>query len=271
MVNPLRPTRVPRREGVCYNKSVGQSRECIAVVGLGRFGAVWAELLIKHAKEGGYEVIAYNRSARKNALIPVVPLSEIARATIIFICTSISSLPEVLRMLSPLVGAHTIVCDTCSVKEYPQECMQSMLPKTCALLGTHPMFGPDSLRQSTNLPIVFSPIRISKEQLRRCTDLFSLWHLHSIPMTAQRHDQLSAYSQGFTHIIGRIVQEMKLAPTDIATLGYEKLLQVMEQTCRDKRELFLDLERYNHYTKEMLVRFRDAVETICTEIENNQP
>jgi len=229
---------------------------------------MWAELLARYAHEGNYTLIAYSRSKKRinNKIIKMVPMQEITSATIIFVCTSISSFPDVLFSLRLLVKKGTIVCDTCSVKEYPTQCMEKILPKECSLLGTHPMFGPDSIEAATKLSIVLSPIRITKAELRRCTTLFSLWGLQSIQMQPDEHDKISAYSQGVTHLIGRIAERMRLAPVDIATLGYQKILQVMEQTCRDNRDLFLDLERYNRYTPEMLMKFLKTMEEVCSEI-----
>ena len=229
---------------------------------------MWTELLAAHTEKGAYDLIAYNRSKTTftHPQVNIVPLHEIHRATLIFICTSISSLPEVLSALSPVVNPTALICDTCSVKVYAQQCMEEILPKECALLGSHPMFGPDSLHCSATLPIVLCPIRISEARMQQCSQLCALWGLESINMSAQAHDEMSAYSQGFTHLIGRIAQDMQLTPLNIATLGYQKILQVMAQTCKDSRKLFLDLERYNPYTKNMLLQFNKSVEKICAEI-----
>lgn len=218
---------------------------------------MWARLLAQHAARGGYEVVAYNRTpvTAPDPLVRMVPLAEIGRAGIVFICTAISSLPTVLSALRPLLSADSIVCDTCSVKERPQRWMQDALPKQCALLGTHPMFGPDSFPATTRPPIVYCPIRISEEELQRCVALFHLWGLRGVRMTARQHDKMTAYSQGFTHLVGRIAQRMQLSQTDIATLGYQRLLQVMEQTCKDSWDLFIDLQRYNRYTARMFSHF----------------
>ena len=216
---------------------MSRKQECIAVVGLGRFGMMWAALLAQHAEAGGYRLIGYNRTPKRiddpalKAAVRIVPPDGLAEATIIFICVAISSLPQVLSAVRPFIADDAIVCDTCSVKEYPQRWMRTLLPKRCALLGTHPMFGPDSLTVAARLPIVFCPIRISDAALRRCTDLFALWGLQAIRMTAQRHDKMVAYSQGFTHLIGRIADSMRLTQTG------NRYLRISEATTGDGADL----------------------------------
>lgn len=241
---------------------------CIAVVGVGRFGTLWAQLLAQHATAGGYRVIAYNRTPREtpDAAVQMVPLVDLAQAQLLFICTAISSLPQLLLILAPHIASDAIVCDTCSVKEVPQRWMRAMLPQNCALLGTHPMFGPDSLAHSTHRPMVYSPIRISDEKLQLCTELFALWGLEGVRMTARQHDKIAAYSQGFTHLLGRLAERMRLPETEIGTLGYRRVLQVREQTCRDEWQLFLDLQHYNRHTSGMLRRLARSLRNIRREI-----
>ncbi len=70
-------------------------------------------------------------------------------------------------------------------------------------------------------------------------------------MSPEKHDQLTAYSQGITHYVGRLLAELQLQPTVIDTLGYRKMLEVMGQTCNDSWQLFLDLQNYNPYAMKM--------------------
>ena len=74
----------------------------------------------------------------------------------------------------------------------------------------------------------------------------------------------AARTQGVTHLIGRALAQLRMDRSPIATLGYERLVSVMEQTNNDPLQLFLDLQRYNPYTKRMrteLKRAFDAVES----------
>ena len=77
-----------------------------------------------------------------------------------------------------------------------------------------------------------------------------------------RHDREAAYSQGVTHFVGRMLDELKLQKTQLATVGYTKLLEIVEQTCNDPLQLFLDLQRYNPYAQQMHNELNSAISTI---------
>jgi hypothetical protein len=56
-----------------------------------------------------------------------------------------------------------------------------------------------------------------------------------------------------------MLERLDLQPSTIATLGYTRLMQVMEQTCNDPVELFRDLQQHNPFTRQMRQRLRDAL------------
>ncbi|MDP3733438.1 MAG: prephenate dehydratase domain-containing protein, partial [Candidatus Daviesbacteria bacterium] len=72
----------------------------------------------------------------------------------------------------------------------------------------------------------------------------------------------AAQSQGITHFIGRLLEEFKLKPNQIDTLGAKKLHEVINQTCNDTWELFLNLQNYNFYTKKIMLRLDKAYDKL---------
>ncbi len=232
----------------------------VGVYGLGRFGRFWAGLLARR-----FTVIAYNRTPGRELPdgVGAVDLDGLAGADAIFLCNAISAMEPVLREIAPLLRAGTTVLDTCSVKVYPIKLMQEMLPQEVSLLGTHPMFGPDSARSGVHgLPLIISPVRAPESTVTEWTGTFESMGLAVHRMTAEDHDQEAAYTQGVTHFIGRVLSDLELKPSPISTLGYKRLLEVMEQTCNDPWQLFVDLQRFNPYTGEMRKRLRSSVERI---------
>jgi prephenate dehydrogenase len=79
-------------------------------------------------------------------------------------------------------------------------------------------------------------------------------------MTSEEHDRFAAESQGLTHFIGRTLDDFGLKPTPIDTLGAEKLSEVTDQVRHDTWQLFLDLQRYNPYTKDVRKNLRSSFE-----------
>jgi prephenate dehydrogenase len=228
----------------------------IGVYGLGRFGAFWAELLSRR-----FSVFGYSRSSERPTPRGVerVDLDRLADCDVVFLCVAISALDEVLRDFAPRLTERTLVADTCSVKMAPVAAMRSHLPPQVSILGTHPMFGPDSAKNGVSgLPIVLSDVRIESEDSRFWRDTFRTMGMRVIDRSPEEHDREAAYTQGITHLVGRLLNSMELEDSEIATLGYKQLLQVIEQTCNDPWQLFVDLQRANPFTSHMRRRFADA-------------
>jgi len=235
----------------------------VGIVGLGRFGLFWAQYLSRFFDVKG-------TSRRVIADLPPgvtqIPFERIGEMDTVFLCVSISSLEHVLPELSRHLRPGQTVIDTCSVKAYPVAQMIRFLPENVNIIASHPMFGPDSAVQRTDrLPIITAPVRGPDAVYSRWKASFFELGLQVIEMTPDEHDREAAFTQGITHYLGRILAAMDLKPSTIATLGYTRLLQVMEQTCNDPEQLFKDLQRYNPHTREMresLRRAREATERL---------
>ncbi len=221
----------------------------VGVYGLGRFGAFWAGLLAET-----FEVCGYSRNSDRITPQGVrrVSYEELFECQVIYLCNSISSMEPVLKKLSEHLKPGTLVIDTCSVKVYPVRLMKELLPENVEILGTHPMFGPDSGKNGVQgLPIVVCPVRVSDDKFVFWKDRFRSIGLVLQEMTADEHDREAAYTQGITHFIGRTLNELNLHQSAIGTSGYDRLLDIIKQTCNDPWQLFLDLQKYNPYTDRM--------------------
>ncbi|OQY35568.1 MAG: prephenate dehydrogenase [Spirochaetaceae bacterium 4572_59] len=221
----------------------------IGVYGLGRFGAFWAGLLAET-----FNVYGYSRNPDRLTPKGVnrVSFDELFDCQVLFLCNAISSMEEVLKDISGHLQPGTLVVDSCSVKVYPINLMKAILPEEVGILGTHPMFGPDSAKISVEgLPIVLCAERLRDEQYVYWKDRFRAMGLVIQEMTADEHDREAAYTQGITHFIGRTLNEMNLHPSAIGTAGYSGLLDIIKQTCNDPWQLFIDLQKYNPYTSDM--------------------
>lgn len=237
----------------------------IGIYGLGRFGSLWGSILARR-----FSVTGYNRNARRASPPEIVRVSEeeVCRSDVLFLCVAISSLEEVLRRIAPLLRENTLVIDTCSVKVRPIELMGEILPVANPFLGCHPMFGPDSVGSGNEgLPVVLTPGRGRVTLIDEWSELLGSLGFRTINLTPEEHDREAAYTQGITHFIGRVLKDVGLQESPIATLGYRKMLEVMEQTCNDPLQLFLDLQQYNPYTKEMRGRLQESIRCIMGQLE----
>ncbi len=234
------------------------SKTKIGVYGLGRFGQFWADMLSRD-----FTVIGYNRSQRDTGNITLGSQEEVLTCDAVFFCVSISSFQEVLSQCAEKIGKDTVVFDTCSVKCYPAQIMSELLPKGTEMIATHPMFGPDSGRNGlAGLPIVFSPLSCSIKTSSFWKEYFQSIGLDVMEMSPEQHDREAAVTQGITHVIGRVLGSLELQPSRISTLGYKKILEVVEQTCNDPYQLFMDLQHYNPYTHSMRLRLKESLDKV---------
>jgi prephenate dehydrogenase len=237
----------------------------VGVYGLGRFGSFWAEVLAQSVP-----VCAYSRSTDRPTPRGVrrVGEEEVLAQPVIFLCVAISAVEEVLARMRGRLSREVMVMDTCSVKTYPVRLMEKMLPATVSILGTHPMFGPDSARGGVKgLPMILCPARVAARDLESWREFFAAMGLTVSVMTPDEHDREAAFTQGVAHYIGRVLSDLGVRASPIGTMGYRKLLEIVEQTCNDPWQLFLDLQRYNPHTREMRVRLEESLRAVMAAID----
>lgn len=247
----------------------------IGIYGLGRFGAFWGDQLSKIAEVKGY---SRNKDRAVPPSIQKVDEDEIFSCDVIVICVAISAMESFLLNIRDKVKPGTLIMDTCSVKVHPVKLMRKYLSENVDIIGTHPMFGPDSGKNGiAGLPIVISSVRVDNDKYKEWVNYFNNMNLSVIEMTPDEHDKEAAYTQGITHFIGRTLSDLHLKGSRISTSGYTNLLEIIKQTCNDEYQLFLDLQKYNPYTalmrkdlKHSLHKMLDVIEAeIMVEGENN--
>ena len=237
----------------------------IGIYGLGRFGAFFAGLLSSKA-----EVKAWSRNPDRPAPAGVrrVGEEELLAMPAVCLCVDIGAMPEVLARIAPRLGPGTLVLDTCSVKELPVRWMRELLPPGVDILASHPMFGPDSgARGVEGLPMILCPVRLLEARYREWEGFFASFGLEVHRLAPEEHDRQAAYTQGLTHYLGRVLAELDLQPSAIGSLGYRRLLNIVEQTCNDTWRLFQDLQRYNPHTPAMRQALDRALEDLKAKLD----
>jgi prephenate dehydrogenase len=241
----------------------------IGVYGLGRFGSFFAGLLAGRA-----EVRAWSRNPGRPAPPGVqrVGEEELLAQPAICLCVDIGAMPEVLARIAPRLSPGTLVMDTCSVKELPVRWMGELLPPGVDILASHPMFGPDSGSGGVaGLPLILWPARLAEERYREWEAFFTSFGLSVHRLPPAEHDRQAAFTQGLTHYLGRVLAELHLQPSAIGSVGYRRLLGIVEQTCNDTWRLFLDLQRYNPHTPAMRQALDGALETLKAKLDAESP
>lgn len=244
----------------------------IGVYGLGRFGSFFARMLATR-----FPVHAASRSTHEApAGVTLTDLPGLGSCDAVFLCPAISAIPDACRLLAPHLRPGQTVLDTCSVKVWPLERMASLLPRSVSLVGTHPMFGPDSARNGwQGLPMVITPVEGRSPEGAGSPEWwaseFASMGLHVLSMSPDAHDAEAARTQGLVHLLGRVLAEMGPVPSEMGTLGYRKLLEVMEQTCNDPWRLFLDLQGRNPHTIPVRDGLRSALDRVLQRLGEEAP
>jgi prephenate dehydrogenase len=243
----------------------------IGIIGLGRMGKLLSYYLSRHFpvfvyelphKQAEQEIRAQNATpcsleelCQKDVIIPAVPISEFS---------------SIIQKIAPLIKPGAIVLDLCSVKAHPMAIMEKYLPAHVQILGTHPMFGPDSAAHSLKgAKIVLcrtQASRMSEENYQKINSYLTRRGLIIIETDANEHDRQSAETLVFTHFLGRSLMNFGIDDFAIDTAGYQRLQAILATVQNDSWQLFNDMIEYNAFAKDVVKRFLAAIKTTANKV-----
>ena len=240
----------------------------IGIIGFGKFGQFLAKTFVKN-----HEVYCSNKNDASSAAREIgceyyplwdLPAMVKVDCDVILLAVSIISFEEVLSKIPKDMLRGKLVVDVLSVKVHARDTMLSLLPSDCDILCTHPMFGPESGKMGwQGLPFLYDRVRIRDNE--RCDRFLSIWEgerCKMIEMTCEQHDEYAASSQFITHLTGRILGQQNLMPTPIDTKGFQTVLNLVENTCKDSFDLFFGLYFYNSHATSQLQNIREALSRV---------
>lgn len=244
------------------------------VVGFGRFGEFWAKLLSET-----FQVSIVENDPKKILLAQdlgflVEKPEQALQRDAVFYCVPISLFREIFLEHTKYLKEKKpkVLFDCLSVKVHPKNVFLESAVQDIEIGLLHPLFGPDSVKVHglKGLPLSIDRFRLSDASFKFWNTFFKSLGIIVHEMSAEEHDTLAANSQGLTHYIGRILGEMKIAPTAIDTVGAAKLHEIKEQVCNDSEELFYNLQQYNPYTLDMRIALGAAQSKIYTKLLPNR-
>ena len=234
----------------------------IGLVGFGRFGALTAGYLARD-----FPVYVYSRSQPAETIAGVgavaSSLEAVCRQPFVVLSVPISAMPRTLQRIAPLLKPKSVVIDVCSVKIHPLQWMRDYLPPEVYILGTHPMFGPDSAADSLeDRKLVLCRERMPQQRYDRVRRYLVAKKLIVIETTPEDHDRQIAVSLSLTHFIGRSLSAFGAETLEIDTEGYRRLVYTLGVVEHDSWQLFEDMHRYNPYASQIRAEFMQAMQTI---------
>lgn len=221
----------------------------IGLIGFGRFGRfAWKHL------HSTCDVVVYDRRPFKQRGVNRVSLAEAASRELVVLCVPISQLETVCRQIAPHIRSGALVVDTCSVKVRPLEILESLLPADAEILGTHPLFGPDSGKEGiAGLKIVLCPVRTRRA--RTIAALLRRMRLRVLTASPAEHDRAMAQTQALFHFVARATAELGIKPLAMSTPGPDYFLRLAASVLNDSDQLFCDLQTQNTHAGEVRRQF----------------
>lgn len=231
----------------------------IGLVGFGRFG----QLVYRHLPSGKLAGVFDHDPEKLAGLDAAGPLQQVLGAKYVVLATPISAIDAVCRQISPALRTGQVVVDTCSVKQYPIDCMLSRLPDEVQILGTHPLFGPDSGREGIGgMRIAVCPVRIDSANYDCIRDFLQGLGLEVIETTPREHDRKLARTQAIFHLISQALKELDWRGQRLSTPGPAAFYRLAETVQNDTSELFRDMEQRNRYAGASRRRFINKLREI---------
>ena len=233
----------------------------VSIIGFGRFGAMLHSLLSK-----GFEVDVFDKNSIDNSDVNEVSLEDALQNETIFIAVPIRDFENLVKDISKKISSGKTVIDVCSVKVFPKKVILDNLSNETDIIATHPLFGPDSLKDSGSV--------MTMESVRNTFGRYDFWknyfesqNILIEEISAEEHDMMAARSQGLTHFVGRVIDDFGTNQTRIDTEGYKALHKLVNQTCNDTWELFEDIQNFNPFTEKMISELNESFEKISEIIE----
>ena len=220
----------------------------IGIIGFGQFGQFMARHLAPFFEASVYDNADLKQEAEKIG-VGWSDFETVAGKEIVIFAVPLKSFETVLRRAVPFLRENAMCFDVCSVKIEPLRLMRELLPETVEIIGTHPLFGPQSGRDRIEgLRVALCPVRTTKtaEIKRFLAEDLKLKVLEKSP---EEHDREMAHVQALTHFVARALDELHVVDSDLATVSYEELMRAARLVSEDSWELFRTIQQGNPFAE----------------------
>lgn len=229
------------------------SRTKIGLIGLGNFG----RFLYPYLKKNSSCVFVYDKKNGDD-------IKPAASCDIVIYSVPAQNLEQALLESREYIKKGALVMDVCSVKAKPCELMEKYLPETTEIIGTHPLFGPNSAKWSiSGHNIVLCDVRTERIE-EVAIYLEQKYRLNAIVTSPKEHDMQMAYVQGLTHLLAKVLNQIDTYRTQ-RTAAYDMLMKFKEILSHDSDALYNTIQKENPYAKIARDKF---LEELIKEIES---
>ena len=238
-----------------------QTKRELGFIGFGGFGRFIIPHLKPYFNITVYDITDLSDKA-KDLGVSWGNMEKVASKDLVALAVPVQFLEELLIEIKDFVKPKALVFDLSSVKLKPIELMLKYLPEYVDIIGTHPLFGPQSGKDGIEgLNIVVCPVRTKKNHnlIRFFSKELKLNVMERTPIV---HDKQMAYVQALTHFVGRAVNAMDIPDVEQKTPAYQYLLYIKRNLGQDSLDLFLTIEKENPYAKEVREQFIEELNVL---------
>lgn len=240
--------------------------ERLGLIGFGAFGRLTARHLAPH-----FGILAHDPAATDDldGLVRLADLAETAACPVVVLAVPVEALEATVAAIAPHVAPGALVVDVGSVKVKPARIMAAGLPPSAQIVGTHPLFGPQSGKDGiAGLNIAVCAIRGGPAARRVAAFCRAALGLKVFLVSPEDHDRETATVQGLTHLIARVLMAMEPLPTRMTTLSFERLMEAVELVRHDSPAVFRAIERDNPFVAAVRERFFDLAGQARADLED---
>ncbi len=242
-----------------------QNRPEIKSVGLMGFGA-FGRLIAQHiAPFAPVFVHDPTLNAIPDGLSAGDP-ARIADCDLVILAVPVVMLENAISSIAQHLRPGTIVVDVGSVKINPVRTMLRLLPDHVEIVGTHPLFGPQSAANG----VFGHKIAICRVRGDACLTMAAFLKtrlgLRPFLVTPETHDQEAAVVQGLTHFISKALTRLGPLPRSLTTTSFDLLVEAANMVRNDPPGVFDAIEHENPFTPAARDRFMHHANALALEL-----
>ena len=248
-----------------------KSKTTLSIIGFGNFGKLAAKHLILAGASVGVNDVSDKTNEAEEIGARFISLDEACRSKIIILAVPMEALEETLHKIKDKLQPGTLVLDVCSLKMFACDAMNKILPSSVEIIGTHPLFGPQSAPNSIKgMRIALVDVRSKQETFNEVKEFCEKLGLKTIITTPEEHDRQMAHSQALTHFIGQALKNNDTERVEMSTLTFDKLMDIVNVIKNDTPQLFNNMQQMNPFAKEARDNFVKEAEKINAELSIKQ-
>jgi prephenate dehydrogenase len=232
-----------------------------AVLGYGRFGRAFADLLL----QAGHRVRAWDPHANVPAAVAAASMpAAVGGSRWIVLAMPVPHLCAALLTLRPLLHVGQIVLDVGSVKMHPCAAMDELLGAAIPHVGTHPLFGPLSLaRDEHPRRTVICPSPDHPQAAARAGELFRDLGCEVIVQDPESHDRAMARTHALAFFIAKGLIDLGVDDgLPVAPPSFQGMKHMLAAVRGDAGHLFAAIQRENPFAAEARAQLLAELERV---------